>query len=204
MENAGAGAARIASDMLARGPRVVAVACGPGQNGGDGFVVARHLAVEGRRPRILLLPASGGGEPAGDAAVNLAACRAMGLPILTVRSAADLAAAAGELAGANLVVDALFGTGLSRALSGEAAELVRAVCASRRPVLALDIPSGLDCDTGEPTGPCVRADVTATFLAPKRGFANPAARQFTGEVRVVPIGCPIDWPPAPSPDDPAV
>ena len=88
------------------------------------------------------------------------------------------------------IVDALFGTGLSRSLESPFDELVAIVNSSQNPILAIDIPSGLDCDTGTPLGPTVRATHTATFVAPKRGFLNPAARQWTGEVHVIDIGAP--------------
>jgi NAD(P)H-hydrate epimerase len=88
------------------------------------------------------------------------------------------------------VVDALFGTGLSRPLGPPFAEVVEAVNASTNPVLAVDLPSGLDCDTGEPLGPTVRAAHTATFVAPKRGFLNPRSAAWTGEVHVIDIGAP--------------
>jgi NAD(P)H-hydrate epimerase len=167
--------------------------CGPGQNGGDGLVVARHLAVAGGTPSIVLLAPSSGGTPPGDAGTNLRICRAMGLRIVEVRGVAEAAAASATIRSAALVVDALFGTGLTRGLEGAATALVGEIASAARPVLALDLPSGLDCDTGEPLGPCVRADLTATFVAPKAGFMNPASRAWTGEVVVVGIGAPLDW-----------
>jgi NAD(P)H-hydrate epimerase len=91
-----------------------------------------------------------------------------------------------------LLIDAIFGTGLSRAPTGLAAEMIDAVNARSRStrVLAIDVPSGLDCDTGEPYTPCVKATRTVTFVAEKLGFANPRAAEFTGEVIVGDIGCP--------------
>src|SRR5688500_9279165 len=88
------------------------------------------------------------------------------------------------------VIDALFGTGLTRPLSTPYSELAGLVHATGRPVLAVDIPYGLDCDTGEPLGPTIRAAHTATFVAPKKGFLNPASRTWTGEVHVIDIGAP--------------
>jgi NAD(P)H-hydrate epimerase len=188
MENAGAGAARIALERWCAPGAAVVCLCGPGQNGGDGLVLARHVAVAGASPRILLLGAPDGGDPPGDAGTNLRICRAMGLPTVS----ATTASLRDGLSGASVVVDALFGTGLRRPLQGLVAELVAALTDCAAPVLALDTPSGLDCDTGEPLGPCVRADVTATFAAPKLGFARAASRRWTGEVVVVPIGAPVD------------
>ena len=88
------------------------------------------------------------------------------------------------------MVDALFGNGLTRALGAPFDWLTGIVNESGKPVLAVDIPSGLDCDTGEPLGPCVKATHTATFVAPKRGFLNPASKAWTGEVHVIDIGAP--------------
>ena len=87
-------------------------------------------------------------------------------------------------------MDALFGTGLTRPLGPPYDELVAQVNASGNPVLAVDLPSGLDCDSGEPLGPTIRASHTATFVAPKKGFLNPRSRNWTGEVHVIGIGAP--------------
>ena len=189
MENAGAGATAVALEMLGETGAKVLCACGPGQNGGDGMVVARHLACAGCAVEIVLLTGSQPDSPPGDAGVNLRICRALGLTIRDFQSSASLAERAPDL-----VVDALFGTGLSRPLAGAAAEFVQRIAELRRPVLSLDLPSGLDCDTGAPLGPCIRADVTATFAAPKLGFRSPAAAAWTGLVRVVGIGVPLEWP----------
>jgi NAD(P)H-hydrate epimerase len=191
MENAGAEAARVALELLgdARG-RVVCV-CGPGGNGGDGMVVARRLAIERVDVEILRFGAS----PEGDSRTQASICEAMGLPMIQLDGTASVARAAGGLSRAALIVDALYGTGLTRALDGDAAALVEAMNASGAPVLALDVPSGLDCDTGRPFGACVRAAVTVTFVAEKAGFADPGSRAFTGEVRVAGIGAPAEWPP---------
>lgn len=88
------------------------------------------------------------------------------------------------------IVDALFGTGLTRVLTAPYDEIVTAVNSRGRPVLAVDIPSGLDCDTGEPLGPTIRATHTATFVAPKKGFRNPKAKAWLGDVHVIDIGAP--------------
>ena len=88
------------------------------------------------------------------------------------------------------IVDALFGTGLDRALAAPFDEIVAVINASQRPVLAIDIPSGLDCDTGQPLGPTMKAAHTATFVAWKKGFLEPAAQPWIGEVHVIGIGAP--------------
>jgi NAD(P)H-hydrate epimerase len=118
----------------------------------------------------------------------------MGLPFYVLGARDDASRIGLQRGDYGLVVDALFGTGLTRALADDAAGLVSALNASGSPILALDLPSGLDCDTGEPLGACVRAAATATFVAPKLGFSNPASVAYTGAVHVVPIGAPLDWP----------
>lgn len=173
-------------DLAAGRAGAVLCLCGPGGNGGDAMVVARHLAIEGVSVRVARI----GPRPSGDAAIQLEICEAMGLEIAEVR----LSERPTALDGSALVVDGLFGTGLTRALDGVAATLVGAVNAAGVRVLSLDVPSGLDCDSGEPLGPCIRASVTATFAAPKLGFASPGSRAWTGDVRVVGLGAPLVWP----------
>jgi NAD(P)H-hydrate epimerase len=176
MENAGRGCAELLMQLNpAREP--TAILCGPGNNGGDGFVLARHLDNRGWPVEIFLVE----GYLPADAEINFEIVTKTGLP---VRSIADWRPAAGW------VVDALFGTGLSRGLGKPLDAVVAAINASGLPVFAVDIPSGLDCDTGEPLGPTVRAAHTATFVAEKLGFRNPASRAWTGEVHVIDIGAP--------------
>jgi NAD(P)H-hydrate epimerase len=188
MENAGAGAARVASELLTGRRGTVLCLCGPGGNGGDAMVVARHLAIEG----VDILVARVGARPSGDAAVQLGIMEAMGLTVIEIEESRQCECVADRA----LIVDGLYGTGLTRSIEGAGAALVLAVNSCGVPVLSLDIPSGLDCDTGEPLGPCIRARTTVTFAASKRGFSNPSSRYWTGDVRVVPIGAPLDWPPA--------
>ena len=190
MENAGAGAARIATEMLVGRSGGVVCVCGPGGNGGDAMVVARHLAIAGARVELLLIerPAS------GDAVVQLAICEAMRLECRQTRDLRAISEFLDEDRPPALIVDGLFGTGIARPIGGVASDLVTAVNESGAPVLSLDLPSGLDCDSGLPLGPCVRADVTATFVASKLGFSNPASLAWTGEVRIVSIGAPVEWP----------
>jgi NAD(P)H-hydrate epimerase len=128
------------------------------------------------------------GEPAllkGDAATNH---RIVERSRITLHDSAHFEQ---FLKPSNWIVDALFGTGLSRALGSPFEEVVARVNASLNPVFAVDIPSGLDCDSGEPLGPTIRATATATFVARKSGFLNnPEAQTWTGEVHVVGIGAP--------------
>jgi NAD(P)H-hydrate epimerase len=183
MENAGRGAAEILLSLGATGP--VAVCCGKGNNGGDGFVIARHLDLHNVAVRVLLFA-----EPAsltGDAAINYRILERSHLPILVQPDPATVTA---ELAAAAWVVDALFGTGLTGPLKAPFDAVVDAINASGKPVLAVDIPSGIDCDTGQPLGRAVRAAHTVTFVAEKAGFADPAARAWLGQVHVASIGAP--------------
>jgi NAD(P)H-hydrate epimerase len=187
MENAGRGAAELLLSLAVHG-RVV-VCCGKGNNGGDGFVIARHL--DNRRVPVRVLLFGRPEELSGDAAVNFAIIQRAGLPIAThAKTPLDLAAVRTELAGAEWVVDALFGTGLSGPVRAPFDQVITAINESGARVLAVDIPSGLDCDTGRPLGATVRARHTATFVAPKKGFVEPAAREWLGKVHVIDIGVP--------------
>jgi len=192
MENAGANASRLLEGQGIMGP--VVIACGRGNNGGDGFVIARHLEAAGHEVRVLLaaVPEAYG----GDAAVNLLIAERSGVSIICLADA-DAAAWRVEIDGAAWIVDALLGTGAVGPPRGAIAAVIGAINAVRAAgadiqarVLAVDLPSGLDADTGEAPGVCVRADVTATFVAEKAGFANPAAAEFTGAVHVLGIGAP--------------
>jgi len=187
MENAGRGAAEVLLALGARGP--VVVCCGKGNNGGDGFVIARHLDNRGVPVRVLLFARPE--ELSGDAALNCGILRRSGVPI-DVRGGqpVDAESLRRDLAGADWVVDALFGTGLAGAVRPPFDQVIAGINAGAAKVLAVDIPSGLDCDTGEPLGATVRAQHTVTFVGPKKGFANPAAREWVGTVHVVDIGAP--------------
>jgi ADP-dependent NAD(P)H-hydrate dehydratase / NAD(P)H-hydrate epimerase len=189
MENAGIRTAAAIADVYPEcdGGEVL-IAAGKGNNGGDGFVIARQLAVEGWRPRILLF--AGKDEIRGDAAVNLAVAVRMGLPIEEIRTVADIKRAARRLQEAPLIVDALFGTGLAKPLEGFYAEAVAAINRSPAPVVAVDIPSGLSSDTFEIIGPCVEADLTVCLAAPKIAHVFPPAEDCVGKLRIVDIGMP--------------
>lgn len=185
MENASRAAADAAMAMLVRpaGSRVL-ILCGGGNNGGDGLAIARHLHNHGVIVTIGLTIDPG--RYTGDALINWKIVQAMGLPRHT---------ATAELVRSErweLIVDAIFGTGLAQTPREPFPALAEAVNASGQPVLAIDVPSGLDCDTGKPLGACIRAKRTITFVAPKTGFANPAAAEYLGEVIVGDIGCPME------------
>jgi NAD(P)H-hydrate epimerase len=190
MENAGGSAARLLHSFGVDRP--VAIVCGRGNNGGDGFVIARHLELLGHEVRLLL--AAQLADLRGDAAVNAEVAKRSGLSIvdLSAASAGDWREA---LRSVGWIVDALLGTGATGAPRGTVATAIAAVNEVHGAdpavrVLAVDIPSGMDCDTGGRPGDCVRADATATFVAPKLGFAAPGASAFTGAVHVLDIGAP--------------
>ncbi|WP_024275585.1 bifunctional ADP-dependent NAD(P)H-hydrate dehydratase/NAD(P)H-hydrate epimerase [Hyphomicrobium sp. 802] len=177
MERAGQAVAEAALGMVWGPDRRVAVLCGPGNNGGDGFVAARHLRDKGWDVRLFLL-----GDR--DALKGDAAEMARRWPLVVRPATPD------ALQSMHLVIDALFGAGLSRPLEGEAAELVRAVNASGLPVLSVDVPSGLDGTSGEVRGAAVQARRTVTFFRKKPGHVLMPGRQLCGEVIVADIGIP--------------
>jgi NAD(P)H-hydrate epimerase len=185
MENAGRGSVETLLQITQ--PRRVLVCCGKGNNGGDGFVIARHL--DNRRVPVSVILFGRGDELTGDAAVNYEIVKRSGIP-LTVGMPPDIDALRRELADADWVVDALFGTGLSGAIHSPLDAVVAAINESGRKVLAVDIPSGLDCDTGQPLGPTVRATHTVTFVAMKKGFTEAVSKDWTGAITVVDIGAP--------------
>lgn len=185
MENAGLNAANLLRELGIHGP--VVICCGKGNNAGDGFVIARHLENDGIDVRVLLsTPAS---SFTGDAATNFAVLRRAGTPI--VEAPADIATAwRGELTRADWIVDALLGTGTQGTVREPFVSAIAAINVANRKVLAVDLPSGLDCDTGAVLGSCVRALHTATLVARKPGFDVAGALEFTGEVHVLDIGVP--------------
>ena len=189
MENAGRGAAELALEMLGdlEEPRVLVLA-GHGNNGGDGFVIARHL--HNRRVDVAVRLLGRFDEVKGDARTHLDVLRNMGLDVreMTLPEGRDVLAA--DLRATALVVDALLGTGTRGEIRNPfriAVEMINAAC---RPVLAVDIPSGLEGDTGRALGPCVVANCTATFAAAKTGMLEPDAKRFVGDLRVIDIGMP--------------
>jgi NAD(P)H-hydrate epimerase len=191
MENAGRGCAELLMRLNPeRAPTVIL--CGPGNNGGDGFVIARHLDNRGWPVSVQIVARHN--RQAGDADVNFDILFTSGIAYTQYRpdyfeqTHRDLFLR--HYGPAGWVVDALFGTGLARPLGAPFDWLVGVVNDSGKPVLAVDIPSGLDCDTGEPLGPTVKAAHTATFVAPKQGFLNLRSKEWTGEVHVIDIGAP--------------
>jgi len=181
MENAGVGASNLARRMLGGSVVGRGVCClvGRGNNGGDGLVAARHLHDWGARVKVLL-----GGERADlrdVPAKQLGIVDKMGIPIDGPE---------GDFGGAELLVDALLGYGSRGSPREPVAGMIRRANGSRIPILAVDIPSGLDATTGEPNEPCVVAKATVTFGLPKTGFLNPRAMKFVGDLYVADISMP--------------
>ena len=195
MENAALGLTDVVVDELASrgaGPgAVVGIVTGKGNNGGDGFVLARHLALRGFVPRVAYCGDRAAAKRETDAGVNLSVIENFNVAeLVDVTDGAALAALLGEWSDAAVLVDAIYGTGLSAQLRPEGVALVEALNSAPQPKIACDLPSGLDCDTGVPLGAAVRAVRTATFVARKLGFEQPGAAEYTGAVDVIPIGCP--------------
>src|SRR5262245_30884918 len=186
MENAGRGAAELLSRLGGMG-RVV-VCAGKGNNGGDGFVIARHLDLHGITVTVLLFCQSS--ELTGDAAINFRVIQAAGLDLVVPASPLDPKELDRRLAAADWIVDALLGTGTQGVIREPYLTAIAAINKAGRKVLSVDLPSGMDCDTGQPLGACVRAAHTATFVARKIGFDQPSAEKLTGEVHVIDIGVP--------------
>ncbi|MCC6848221.1 MAG: NAD(P)H-hydrate dehydratase [Deltaproteobacteria bacterium] len=191
MERAGVGAATI---LLDRFPHVrthggVVVVAGKGNNGGDGFVVARALKKKRVRVDVILVAAAG--DVRGDAKAKLHAWRRAGGTVRTV--AADrLEPLARALGRACCVVDALFGTGLGGEITGLPAEVIAMMNAAGLPTVALDVPSGLDSDRGVPLGIAIEAELTIAFAAPKIGTVILPGARYAGEIAIVDIGLPAE------------
>ncbi len=188
MENAGHAVFEQAYKGLAGNDKPAVILCGRGNNGGDGFVVARLLINNGIETSVHVVGAIS--KIKGDAGVNLRILRRMGVPIerVTRKSLPELQT---RLKGAGLIVDALLGTGLSGEVTGLFRDVIALTNASGRPVLAVDIPSGLDGVTGKPLGIAVVANATVTFQLPKKAFENPRARNHTGRLTIADIGIPV-------------
>jgi NAD(P)H-hydrate epimerase len=190
MENAGRSCAELVKEKLKHIPSPkVCIFCGTGNNGGDGSVIARHLINSGFKVAVVLCGERD--KVKGDAKINLDVLERLGQPIeqWSIKDSNIADCVKDFAAGADMVVDALFGTGLSGQLSDEYKILIESINAQNHPILAVDIPSGLDCDTGGPLGAAIRAKYTVTFVAVKKGFTlSSSAAQWTGEIFVASIG----------------
>jgi NAD(P)H-hydrate epimerase len=203
MENAGRAVAQECVSLWPPGqpssgqpkrPQTIAILCGGGNNGGDGYVIARHLHIAGARVQIYRCVERR--KITGDADTHRRITENMGLSALEVLNPDDVARHAPNWGRADYLIDALLGTGFKGNLRSPLPEIIRAVnglaaFTSAPAVIAVDLPSGLDCDTGEPSQPTIRAAVTVTFVALKPGFVSPLAQPFFGRVVVAGIGAPL-------------
>jgi len=186
MENAGRGAAELLLSLGVSGP--VVICAGKGNNGGDGFVIARHL--ENRGIFVTLLLFANPNQLKGDALINYGIAAQAGTPMRVLGETFDVERLEEQLAQADWIVDALLGTGTRGKIREPSVTVINRINAAPGRVFAVDLPSGLECDTGEPLVPCVRANHTATFVARKVGFDRPVSQEWTGTVHVIDIGVP--------------
>ncbi len=189
MENAGRQVvAAVESAFPDLDERQVAVLCGRGNNGGDGFVVARTMRQREIDVTVFVLGPLA--EVRGDARVNLEILGRLGLPVVEIAGEQQWELHSSEVRGCTLIVDALFGTGLKSALSGLLETVVADVNSMGIPVVAVDLPSGMSADTQEVIGPCIQASLTVTLAAPKLPLVLPPARLLAGDLVVADIGIP--------------
>jgi hydroxyethylthiazole kinase-like uncharacterized protein yjeF len=189
MENAGRGATRF---LLEQFPDLanlkVGVIAGRGNNGGDGFVMARCLKQKGIQVRVYLLAATQ--QVRGDAAANLNFLKPMGIPLVEIPDEDSFARKKSEMSGLDVWVDAILGTGLKSDVTGYFKTIIEFINDLKKPVLAVDIPSGLNADSGQPCGVCIRARATATFAFAKTGHMVHPGTDYTGTLKIVDIGIP--------------
>ena len=195
MENAGRSVAD-ETELLRAGPRQkVCVLCGSGNNGGDGFVAARHLGLHGLKPIVFLFASPQ--NLRGEARANFDILAQTDTPVVQIEQSSHLAAVEQQCREAAVIIDALLGTGAQGEVREPMAGAIRVANAAGVPILAVDIPSGLDANTGEVLGVAMAATVTVTFVAPKVGFFNGEGPSKVGRVVVADIGLPPElWPEA--------
>lgn len=196
MENAGRGVADLMERLgLNRTSRII-ICCGKGNNGGDGFVLTRHLLIRNFQPTILLFADSD--ELTGDALVNFRILQSLKLPIHSssgnIMSASKMTELFEQISADDWIVDALLGTGVKGPPRPPIDNVIRQInqvrYESKCRILALDLPSGWDADAGQETDPTIHATETATFFTTKNGFDRPTAKEYLGAVHVLDIGIP--------------
>jgi ADP-dependent NAD(P)H-hydrate dehydratase / NAD(P)H-hydrate epimerase len=189
MENAGRGAARFLlehfSDLHSKRIGVIA---GRGNNGGDGFVIARYLAQGGFAVKVYLLAASN--IVKGDAAANLGLLKPLKIPVIEIPDENSFLSNQSDMVNLDIWIDAILGTGLRTDVKGYFQSVIDFINSLKKPVFAVDIPSGLDSDTGQPCGTCIRANATATFGFAKTGHITYPGASYTGVLQIVDIGIP--------------
>jgi hydroxyethylthiazole kinase-like uncharacterized protein yjeF len=189
MENAGRTCAELIKERLKDIPAPkVSIFCGTGNNGGDGYVIARHLINSDYDITVVICGDKS--KIKGDAKINLEILQRMDCNIeqLDLKGENISEQVTAFAANPDMIVDAIFGTGLKGVLRGEYKELIDSINYRGCPILAVDIPSGLDCDTGRPLDTAIKAELTVTFAAVKEGFTNAESAQYTGRIYVASIG----------------
>ena len=189
MENAGRGATRFFFEQFSdlKNKRVNVIA-GRGNNGGDGFVIARYLAHSGISVKVYLLAAAN--QVKGDAAANLKLLKPLEIPVIEIPVENSFSAHKHAMMDSDIWIDAILGTGLKSEVKGFFRTVIDFINGLKRPVFAVDIPSGLNSDTGQPCGTCIRARATATFGFAKTGLIVYPGKEFSGELEIVDIGIP--------------
>ncbi|AQQ08854.1 Nicotinamide nucleotide repair protein [Sedimentisphaera cyanobacteriorum] len=184
MENAGRSCAEKCVELAGGNADFsVAVFAGGGNNGGDGFVAARHLHLKGAEVCVVLTADES--KISGDAAENLKIIKKMGLQIIHTLDSENLRSI---IAARDIIIDALLGTGFSGSLREPVRSIISLINESGKKVLAVDIPSGMDCNTADVEDIAVKAEATVTFAARKKGFAADNAAEYTGRITVAGIG----------------
>jgi hydroxyethylthiazole kinase-like uncharacterized protein yjeF len=189
MENAGRSCAELIEEKLENASDTkVCIFCGTGNNGGDGYVIARHLLNSGYNVKIAIFGSRD--RIKGDAKTNLDILLALQQPVEQMDPhTPNIAGRIEEFASdTDMIVDGILGTGLAGEVKDGYKQIIETINSLECPVLAIDIPSGLDCDTGEPLGVAVKADYTVTFGALKKGFTSLEAARYNGEIYIASIG----------------
>lgn len=186
MENAGRGVVDYLLSCKIQGN--IIICCGKGNNAGDGFVIARHLDNLGLSPLILLF--ADPNDLKGDAKINYDIVIKSLLPITIVREQNFSKIITDLISKSDWIIDAIFGTGLNGIVKPPYDAVIQVINSSDAEIIAVDIPSGLDCDTGKPLGIAVKAKSTITFVCNKKGFSNLEAKNYIGQVHIVDIGIP--------------
>lgn len=189
MENAGSEVARIARDISKKSkPQKVAVFCGRGNNGGDGFVAARHLICKGVPVKVYLVGRKR--DLKGAALKNFNILENLGEAVYKINTIDDLSKLNRGIRSCGLIIDALLGIGISGKVKEPLAAIIAFLNTTQIPILSVDTPSGLNVNTGIPCGACIRAKATVSFVAAKKGFLRNKASKYTGKLYIANIGFP--------------
>ncbi|MBU0481382.1 MAG: NAD(P)H-hydrate dehydratase [Proteobacteria bacterium] len=189
MENAGVGTVQAIMESFGElAGRTIMILAGPGNNGGDGLVIARHVLQHGGTPIVFLL--CDPKKVTGDAAVNLKIVQKLDILVYPITDMERLTTVGNCIPDSDLVIDAIFGTGLKREITGHFAGAVDLINTAECPVISIDMPTGLNSDTGIPLGPCVVADMTVTYGLAKPGQLTGDGPLYTGRLGIVDIGIP--------------